>query len=285
MNSIQYLFLAALIVGSGCQNGNRVTEVSDGLSDSLIKAYQAGDFERALEFADEWVAADSNHAIAFTNRSAVKIHLQDYQGAYEDADKAIQLDSLMGLAFYNRGSATFNLNEPEESLKDFNKSVELSPEYAATYFDRGLAKNEIGDYHGAFIDFSEAISLDSSMTKAYFRRGVSKIKLELYYEAIQDFNAVENKGWLEGNGELEVRKKMPVHGNRGFAKAQIGDYGGAIFDFDIALSADSRNSLLYRWRAIAKSSIGDEKGACEDWRKVYELGSDEGRLMVEKHCN
>jgi tetratricopeptide (TPR) repeat protein len=61
-----------------------------------------------------------------------------------------------------------------------------------------------------------------------------------------------------------------IYFNRGAARLQTGDYEGAIADFTQVIRLEPKlRSDAYQARGIAKNSIGDQKGAQEDWMRRY----------------
>ena len=47
---------------------------------------------------------------------------------------------------------------------------------------------------------------------------------------------------------------------------------------------DSKNSISFKNRGIAKDNLGDIRGACSDWQKASNLGDLEARDYVRKYC-
>ena len=61
------------------------------------------------------------------------------------------------------------------------------------------------------------------------------------------------------------------YGNKGAAKYSLGDYTGAIQDFNKALELDPDDGYRYYLRGNVKSDLGDKKGAIQDYSKAIEL--------------
>ena len=59
---------------------------------------------------------------------------------------------------------------------------------------------------------------------------------------------------------------------------------GALEDFNkaIELKADYADAFVNRGKA--KSNLGDNDGACEDWQKAYKFGLEEARDLIAKYC-
>ncbi len=73
--------------------------------------------------------------------------------------------------------------------------------------------------------------------------------------------------------------------NRGIAKARLGDYRGAIQDYNKAIQLNPDDAEAYNNRGGAKFLLGDKNGACLDWSKAWELGNLNAYDFIKKYCN
>ena len=76
--------------------------------------------------------------------------------------------------------------------------------------------------------------------------------------------------------------------NRGYAKSHIGDYEGAITDFDRAIELDPDDGWPYTYRGYSKMNIGDHEGAIIDFNRAVEIDpndtySQEMRDLARSH--
>ncbi|MHC5724876.1 MAG: tetratricopeptide repeat protein, partial [Nostoc sp.] len=72
-----------------------------------------------------------------------------------------------------------------------------------------------------------------------------------------------------------------AYNKRGLARCELGDYEGAITDFDQALQISPRDAEIYNNRGNAHSHLGDRQGAMEDYQKATELLAEEGKIADE----
>ncbi len=63
--------------------------------------------------------------------------------------------------------------------------------------------------------------------------------------------------------------------NRGFERLEIGDYAGAIADYDASLALNPDRATSYNNRGLAKYHLGNVPGAIADYTKAIELDPDE----------
>jgi len=80
-------------------------------------------------------------------------------------------------------------------------------------------------------------------------------------------------------------KVATTYYNRGFNKGKLGDYTGALQDYNKAIELDSSMAYAYYNRGFAKYRLGNLKGACSDWRKAQELGDSSAGDLLRNYCN
>jgi len=77
---------------------------------------------------------------------------------------------------------------------------------------------------------------------------------------------------------LRFREMIVAYGNRGMARAQLGDMVGAIEDFSVIINLRPNNTRLFRAafrsRAEMKERRGDRAGAAEDRRMAEQVVSE-----------
>ena len=62
------------------------------------------------------------------------------------------------------------------------------------------------------------------------------------------------------------------------------DYKAALYYYDQALSNVSFDKENLYNRGVCKKMLGNLPGACEDWKKLKELGGDQADALLEKYC-
>ena len=72
--------------------------------------------------------------------------------------------------------------------------------------------------------------------------------------------------------------------NRGLAKYDLGDYQGAIVDYDKAIEIKPQSALTFKNRGVSRELVNDLEGACRDWRKAADFGLIEPAEWVKQQC-
>lgn len=146
---------------------------------------------------------------------------------------------------------------------------------ASTYFKLGVEQENLLAFSEAIEYFNKAIELKPNYAMAYYGRGNAKSENSDYEGAIQDFD--------------EAIKINPNFGDtyfcRGIIKGRkLNDYQGALQDFDKVISIYPMDAEAYFNRGVTKRELGDQNGACLDWRKARELGYSPSEIMIKEYC-
>ena len=118
----------------------------------------------------------------------------------------------------------------------------------------------------------------------YITRAYNRLEADDYSGALADYDIViENKDiYKEAFGSLEEFDKL--YFQRGNAKNNLGDYSGALSDFNKALSLNRSNPLIYYNRGFTWLNLKNTSKACKDFRKASSLGDSYADKTIEKYC-
>ena len=110
---------------------------------------------------------------------------------------------------------------------------------------------------------------------------------EYFNRGIAKYNLGDYRGAIANyNKVIELNPNdAATYNNRGNAKHKLGDYRGAIADYNKVLKLNPNNADAYNNKGFAKHKLGDKNGACLDWSKAGELGYYEAYDTIKKVCN
>ncbi len=90
------------------------------------------------------------------------------------------------------------------------------------------------------------------------------------------------------NKAIEINSSyVDAYYNRGVLRENIKDYSGALADYTKAIEINPSYADAYYSRGLVKANSkehGDLKDACEDWKKAAELGDEGAAELLKKHC-
>ena len=166
----------------------------------------------------------------------------------------------------------------DKSIRFFDKEIEYNNNQEA-YALRGFSKFNLEDYLGSIKDLGEALKINKSDVFSLSLRSRSNFKVENYKETIFDLNRLitlmEFKSKKEST-ELFNKEINPVDPNyyylRGLAKSELGDSKGAKKDFNLEIVNNPLNGDAYFQRGL--ETYWEDRGeACEDLIKGVSLGA------------
>ncbi|MDP3444647.1 MAG: tetratricopeptide repeat protein, partial [Ignavibacteria bacterium] len=133
--------------------------------------------------------------------------------------------------------------------------------------DFNVYNNFIRESQAYYVEMDEAVTAYDS----YYNWGVLRYQIGDYVGAYEAFNKA-----LEENPKAD---NFLIYSYRGNTKSQMGMHREAIADFDKAIAMRPKRIVDYpNWvrnyfnRGVAKYYLQNTTGACEDWKKAYDLG-------------
>lgn len=128
-----------------------------------------------------------------------------------------------------------------------------------------------GAYDEAIGEFSKCIDSDPSNLNAFLQRATAYNITKQFEKAVSDYDKV-----------LEQRPGMTnVMLSRGTSLMKLKKYEKALNDFNQVIAADEKNEEAFNNRGWCKKYLGDQEGACADWKKSKKLGNSESKIILK----
>ena len=127
-----------------------------------------------------------------------------------------------------------------------------------------------GNYEASIAAFTRCIEADPENQNARLQRAMAYNITKQYKEAVDDYTSV-----LEKNPD-----KANIRNSRGSALMKLKRYDEALADFNEVLTIDPKDQEAYNNRGWCKKYLGDQKGACDDWKKSKKLGNSEAKIFL-----
>lgn len=140
--------------------------------------------------------------------------------------------------------------------------------------DLGHHQMKTGDFPNAIDNFTKVIAIDKEQLDAYFLRGYSYNLVGEYDKALTDIRVIITK--------------LPsafIYGVNAMVRKNMGDYQGALEDYNFALEMDNFNAEIYRKRGELKYfDLNNRTSGCEDWEIANNLGEEYAPKLIEEYC-
>jgi tetratricopeptide (TPR) repeat protein/S1-C subfamily serine protease len=220
-----------------------------------------------------------------------------------------QADST-GEQWLQRGNQLYRIGKYSEAVKAFNTAISKGAEYRLFgNYGKALALSADGNNRKALASISIAIKLikkEDQQQYYYFYKLQSILyrKLTDYDNAMKSIDMaiqleptdrilLNEKATLHSNrkeyekaitiyNDLLKTKEPYLYYNRGIAKSALGDKKGAISDYDRAIEFNPKFADAYSNRGIAKSALGDKKGAILDYDRAIEINPKDAKAYYNR---
>ena len=140
-----------------------------------------------------------------------------------------------------KGLEAYQDGDYQNAVYLFKQAITQEPSEDAYYCNLGQAYCAQGYYEEAIESFTQAAQLGSSLFYSYRGMGLAYSGLEEYDKAIESFNQA-----IEAAGSLDSSCRLDVVGYRAEAKTAIGDYTGALGDYNQLIEANYRLRDIYQ---------------------------------------
>ena len=230
---------------------------------------------RQERFAD--AVADLKSAIerkpnayqAYVNLAQAYRRLNKLDLALEQMHHAVQLEPGLAHLYRLRARLYLDRNEPVLALGDFDQAIERentnSPYQVDDYVERGRLLLASGRHADALHSFDAALALQMHHPLALRLRAETLFRLGRFEEVIKACDR-----YLETGKPLES-----VYRGRGLARAELGQYPGAIEDFTKALELHP-TAVVQAYRGWTHLVVDAPKLALRDFELAIELDSESG---------
>lgn len=151
------------------------------------RAYDEGDFRKALNEYSKAIKLDPGNTAAYNNRGYVYDELEQYEKAIADYTKAIEINQSYATAYSNRGASYYELKQHESAVKDCIKAIELKPNNATFHNNLGTVYCELNQHDKAIEQYTKAIEIEPNDTDFYNNRGAAYSEVGQHERAIEDF--------------------------------------------------------------------------------------------------
>lgn len=230
----------------------------DALHLSGVIALQRNDPAKAVDLISKAIKADKKQQVAFSNRAAAYLALDNPKAALTDLDQAVALSPNQPEAHYNRAKALMALSRGDEALKAFDHALALNPGYVDAHVTRGTLFAEQGDHAEALACAERALALDDRKFEAHFNRAHALAALGQEAAAIA--------------GYTTALALQPMHvqalNNRGNVQQHLNRYEAALADYVRAVEIDPAYPRPYVNGALCLFALGRfaEAWPVYEWR-------------------
>ncbi len=267
---------------------------------------RTGRFADAVTDLKAAITLKPNAYQAYVNLAQAYRRLDKLDLALDQLNRAVQVDPGLAHLYRLRARLHEERREPALALSDLERAIQRedtnSPYQVDDHIDRGRLLLLSGKPAEALSSIDEALAIQQDHSAGQRLRAEALFRLGRFQDVIAAFDR-----YLETGKPLES-----VYRGRGLARAELGQYPGAIEDFtkalelhptsivqayrgwmhltvdapklalrdfELAIELDTKNSDAYNGRGLSLARLGRHREALEDAEKALRLGPTSPRLL------
>lgn len=255
------------------------------------------DYDRGLEYYNQALAVDPNHAFTYNFLGMVYHSKGDLNAAIEAFTQAIIVDPNFIYAYSNRGDVYRDIEDWESAFADYNRAIDTAPEEPSGYYWRGNAYYENGNLEAAMTDYNHAIAIDPNWVYPYESIGDIHQENEDWGAAIEAYTQaitidpnyvypyIKLADIYRNNGDLETSISIlsqatlstndaSVYVKRGDIYRVMGNLESAMDDYDQAIAINSREFSAYSNRGSLHIANKNWVAAITDFDQAIMINPD-----------
>lgn len=267
-----------------------------------------GEYSEAIYQFDSATMQDSNYLNAYLQKVRLLYEVGEIERAFNELIIIKELDTAKIDYYIDRGILLSRVDSLGKALKILELVLEIEPNNIAAIHNIGAVYIQKGDFEIANDYFDKVLKIDSNNAEALAHIGLIQ-KENNKDGALVYFNrALISDPWnttslfarsiIEADrGEYmlairDLEKYIKIERRDDDAYFNLGLYYYNIEEFNKALKHLNKYTLLnpnkgegYGLRGNIHFMLGNDSGACLDFKKAQSMGMTDYKEMVQKYCN
>lgn len=184
--TIIVLLLAALTASTAMA---RVPRKKPTALDKGMVAYDKQNYQEAIQWMDEALAANADNGIALAYKGASLLELERLNEADAALSRAAELiddvnTTTRAWVHSNRFFALIGLGDTITAMQEIDKAIADDNRQASYYRNRGAIRSEQGDLEGAIADYDKSLELNPDNAQVRAMRDETAEYLKSYNQAV-----------------------------------------------------------------------------------------------------
>lgn len=155
-------------------------------SNNMIKAYESGNYTKAIEYCDKILSKNPNDFNALAYKGSSLAYLENYEEAIINLKKAEKIDFDTSL-YFEIGYTDYELQNYNEAITYLNKAIALDNRYLDAYIFKAYSLVALEMYEEADKCADEIMTFYRDNAYAYNIKGLTNTYRENYEQGIENF--------------------------------------------------------------------------------------------------
>ncbi|MDP5018934.1 MAG: tetratricopeptide repeat protein [Dolichospermum sp.] len=221
--------------------------------------FQKGEYAAAINSYNQALQLNNHDAEIYYKLGLVNYQLGDYHTAITNYSQAITININYDKAYNQRGLAHYQIGNYQIAIEDYTQAIRINPHLAIHYKNRADVRSHLGDNQGAIEDYNQAIKINPHYATTQKNKQIARYLLDNQQQLKQAIN-------IDNDDAIGYR-------NRGYNRAELGDYEGAIADYNQAIKINPDYIDAYYDRGNAHYDLGKYEAAITDYTQAIQINS------------
>ncbi len=225
-------------------------ELANSDADMIIECgelrQQLGDHVAAIADFSEAMELDANQTFALSQRGDSYAAIRNYRLAIDDYSRFLRFYPEDLSVRVKRGQVYVKSGRPDLALNDFDRALEHDRTCGDAYLGRSEIFLQRRQLDQALTECEKAVRLDNQRHQAF------STLAEIYFELCDYSRSIEEFSRAIRLADLPDEKAQYFY-RCGTARYEMGDFEGAISDFDEAIKLRPNHAGTWIWKAAACS--------------------------------
>ena len=138
---------------------------------SLVKLYEEGKLDAALEYSEILVRKFPSSAILFNLQGSILQSSNNFESSLNAYRKAISILSNFPEAYFNMGNLLKKLGNLDQAIEAFSKAISIRPDFFEAYTNMGNALKDQERFQAALEAHEQALSIKPNFAEAHYNKG------------------------------------------------------------------------------------------------------------------
>ena len=219
--------------------------------------FQKGEYAAAINSYNQALQFNNSDADIYYKLGLVNYQLGEYHTAITNYSQAINININHPQAYNQIGLVHYQIGNYHIAIEAYTQAIRINPHIAINYKNRADVRSHIGDTQGAIEDYNQAINLNPDYATTQKDRQISRYLLDEQQQLKQIIN-------IDPNDAIGYK-------NRGHDRVELGDYEGAITDYNQVIQINPDDIDAYYCRGNAHFDLGKYAAAIADYTQVIKM--------------
>ncbi|UCD92802.1 MAG: tetratricopeptide repeat protein [Methanobacteriota archaeon] len=246
----------------------------ENLMDAGLSAMKRGNFDQALDYADQVISLKPNYDLAFALRARIMENMGEWEQALDAYKNALLCNIGDAELWLSLGSALYNLDRHDEELEAYDQALEIDSDFVDAWLNKGATLHKLGRFEEAIECYDQVLKKSPRNAEILNNKAVALKAIGDDKKALTFYSRA-----VEANPDF-VEARL----NKVLLLQDLGKKRDAVKELEKALEKRPGNAKMWFLKGSINLDLKQKKQAVVAFEKVLELDPEyeDGKKMLTK---